>query len=114
MQGKNYTFGTFLDPVDAARCYNKEATKLHGAAAILNILPRSSTCPTIEGVHPCNPGTMAIPGPTIETSTCPTIDCVHPSNPEIMDIPGPTLETLGDSGGPKVCLIFWGVSPQDW
>lgn len=61
-----YYFKSFADPVDAARCYNKEATKLCGAAATLNVLPGCSPCPTNDDAPPCTSGTTDIVPPILE------------------------------------------------
>lgn len=86
MQGKNLYLGTFKDPVIAARCYDSKATEMRGEAATLNFYPGCSPCRSNEGSHPCNPGTM--------------------------DILEPIIESLEAEGDPQVSLISLGVHGQ--
>jgi hypothetical protein len=44
-QGKVCYLGSFSVPVSAAICYDEEATKLHGADAILNFPPGGNPSP---------------------------------------------------------------------
>jgi hypothetical protein len=43
VQGKQWGLGRFADPVSAAICYDREATRAFGAAAILNFPPGSNS-----------------------------------------------------------------------
>jgi hypothetical protein len=42
VQGKSCTLGSFTNPIDAAKCYDKEAARIPGARAILNFTPGCS------------------------------------------------------------------------
>lgn len=49
LQGKQYHLGTFPDPVTAAICYDREARRVHGTAAVLNFPPGCKPGPTPTG-----------------------------------------------------------------
>jgi hypothetical protein len=49
VQGKQWNLGTFADPVSAAICYDREATKAYGAAAVLNLPPGCNSRPMSAG-----------------------------------------------------------------
>jgi hypothetical protein len=49
VQGKQRYLGSFADPVTAAICYDREATRAHGAAAVLNFPPGCKSYTTSAG-----------------------------------------------------------------
>jgi hypothetical protein len=42
LQGKYHHLGMFRDPVEAAKCYDREAIKLQGPRALLNFPPHAT------------------------------------------------------------------------
>jgi hypothetical protein len=48
-QGKKVHLGTFTDPISAAKRYDREAEKVHGANALLNFPPGCNTSLTTTG-----------------------------------------------------------------
>jgi hypothetical protein len=101
-QGKLLYFGTFPDAVSAAKCYDTEATRIHGGDAHLNFPPGCSPGPTNTAPHSHSPmlPTVARPGhvrpePNVSLPVC---------NAE-----GPAVPNIG----PVVSLLpaFLGISP---
>jgi hypothetical protein len=57
LQGEARTLGTFKDPVEAPKCYDRAAIEAHGANAVLNFPPVPINRPTLPGArqHPLGP-----------------------------------------------------------
>jgi hypothetical protein len=51
LQGVKHHLGTFTDPLEAAKCYDKAALKARGAAAVLNFPHGSITGPSLPGAR---------------------------------------------------------------
>jgi hypothetical protein len=63
LQGKRWNLGTFPDAITAALCYDREATRVHGANARLNFPPGCSPGPTTTAAHSQSPMLPAVGGP---------------------------------------------------
>jgi hypothetical protein len=99
-QGKQFHLGTFPDPVSAAMYYDREATRVRGADALVNFPPGCSPGPTT----PATPPTLPAVEESGQTGPRPN-DVLPPGNAEASPVP---------NIGPIVSLTpaFWGIFPS--
>lgn len=93
-----FAFGTFRDPVNAAKRYDKVAVEYRGARALLNFPPGRISSPTLAGAHK---QTAAMPLGVGDVQEWPATEPqLPPGNAE--GTAEPLSQNSAEEGGPRL------------